>query len=92
MDINVDTAVFERLLWQLRDNKSKMEETLSTFEKYMREAGKHWQGDLYEIAQDVIVAFRKAIDVTEENIEKMRDYITRLNEHVDKYLSCQYEG
>lgn len=92
MDMCVDTTTLQYLRQLMGNNESSFQSAINTVESKVKCAGTFLEGNLYSTVETETAASCKMLEQSIENIEKLRQYIDRLELHVNKYLSYGYTG
>lgn len=92
MDIHVDTEIFSELKEKLRQCSRSLTETSNTLSQNVKSAGEYLAGRQYSLSVQETDASCKIVDASVENLEILGRYLGKLEEHVNTYLSCKYEG
>ena len=92
MDMCVDTMTLQYLGQLMGANESNFQSAINTVGSKVKCAGTFLEGNLYSTVATETAASCKMLELSIENVEKLRQYIDRLEQHVNKYLSCGYTG
>lgn len=90
--MNVDTMVFGEFKEKLQRCARSLDEASNTLLQNVRRAGASLEGKQYSLSVQETNASCKIIDTSVENLSELKKYIEKLEEYVNEYLSCKYEG
>lgn len=92
MDMNIDTNVFHLLRISLQNGAGVLENATSSVSSEVSRAGHYLEGEQYEYAVEEVKASCASIGVTVSNISAMITYVNSLEDYVNEYLGCKYNG
>lgn len=92
MDMNVDTACFNSLSEKLRISKGELADSVSNVKHAFSRADQDMEGEYYTYLKDSTDRTGEMINTLSSNLDEMKSYLDRLKGHVERYLSCKYDG
>lgn len=92
MDMNVDTRVLESLRLYLRDCSNSLDGACNDLESFVIRANQTLEGQQYSISVDETKMSCKIINSSINNLSSLMNYLERLENDVNDYLSCKYRG
>lgn len=92
MDMNVETNVFLEIRLSLNHSKMQLLNASSDVKNAIITASNSLEGDQFSLAVSTTEQTCDILDRTESNIDRLQDYINRLEVDVNTYLNCKYYG
>lgn len=92
MDIHIETEIFADLKENLKYCSRLLDDAANTLKQNVRVAGESLDGMQYSLSVQETDASCKIVDASVENLEILDKFLGKLEEHVNTYLSCKYEG
>jgi len=91
-DIHVETEIFAELKDKLKNCYQMLDDSANTLKQNVRVAGDSLEGNQYSLSVQETDASCKVITASVENMKSLEEHLGKLEEHVNTYLSCKYEG
>ena len=92
MDMEVDTRVLEELRAHISTCQNYLGGASSSMMSAVITAGNSLEGKQYSLSVEETNASCGIIDASANNLQILSQYLDLLNDQVQQYLECKYEG